>query len=101
MNSYVAQERTHTPTKGGGSAVGTHQDATEHNFIRNSLGTNYAYYNTAGGETSQYMDPRNRDADIASAGRAQIGGANQGYTDAPARYTSRPTNTSVLYCIKY
>ena len=87
--------------QGNGDDVGTHQDATEHNFTRNSLATQYAYYNTSGGPTTQYMDPRNRDTDIASAGRAQVGGAGQSYTDAPARYTARPTNTSVLYCIKY
>ena len=82
---------------GSGASVGTHQDGTQHTnisgrnstFIATHLGTaiNCREYDTL-------MDPTNK---------ARLLSSTNGTVDEYAylRYTSRPTNTSVLYCIKY
>ena len=84
-------------TQGNGSSVGTHQDATEHVF---SIKTNQTRINFYGTEP-QY--PLNIDG-TASAGVTKNGMnvAATAYTaqaDTSTMYKSRPTNTSVLYCI--
>lgn len=81
--------------QGNGENVGIHQDATKHSLVwvdtYSSITAPYGTYNNS---------EMNKDTDIAQ---------NGGFTSAPNRftdtrsylYTSRPTNTSVLYCIKF
>jgi microcystin-dependent protein len=87
--------------QGSGSNVGTHQDGTEHiKFYRTLEGTSYflSYSNQTIGAASD----RNADStstSISGNAWAQPGGSNT--TSRSQYYTSRPTNTSVLYCIKF
>lgn len=90
--------------QGSGSNVGTHQNATNHNMVLGSyqgkwIGT---------GNTNATSDtlPNNFDSKVNNAAMYFSGMGNietsswvQGSQYA-AKYTSRPTNTSVLYCIK-
>lgn len=100
---------TGTATRGTGSGneVGKHQDATEHT----ALGYD-AYYQTfyhgANGTKASTVDTlydtwTNADKVVTSTdktGRSITTTANYS-GDGYRTYTSRPTNTSVLYCIKY
>lgn len=86
---------SHT-NQGSGSTVGTHQDATEipylgftTNAIRSMRGNSTSvsnYDNLAGTKTANYL--------IASAS------VSTGSSDYD-KFTVRPTNCSVFYCIKY
>lgn len=87
---------SHT-NQGNGASVGTHQDGTEHlNFIPGSNSLNYPKYAGAS------WTGTNRDTTSPSSYSMQYYGAgtNSGWSNG-LYYTSRPTNTSVLYCIKY
>lgn len=84
---------------GDGSSVGAHQDPTKHIFF---------YVGDRGGiftDNPQNTYPLNTDNSVAIGN-----GTNRYYYNANDRdifntnigfYLSRPTNTSVLYCIKY
>lgn len=80
--------------QGSASSVGTHQDGTEDIFLHTYLGKLYV--------TDKTITPNNYDSIISSSSTFRyydvgniLNGNNSGL------YTSRPTNTSVLYCIKY
>ena len=81
--------------QGNGSTVGTHQDGTVHNFYYNNTGS--VYGGGINGSTITTADKtQNSWANSwhpSSGGQAS--GANGG------RGTSRPTNTSVMYAIRY
>ena len=91
--------------QGSGANVGEHQDATEHKYyyLSDYGKTQYAKYTS----NSHYpKDVGKLDSVIYQNGVYLHcdGGAwlsNSSWTDIPELYTSRPTNTSVLYCIKY
>jgi len=83
--------------QGSGSNVGTHQDGTQHMDI---------YYN------ANYIGVSLPSDSITSADKKDYAGGRTVYTSSSATvnsntnssyglFTSRPTNTSVLYCIKY
>ena len=84
--------------QGSGANVGVHQDGTEHPFITgNALGI---YVRHLVNDTSLFL---NVDSNVnPSTKYFSANGSDK--DDTGTRYahiTSRPTNTSVLYCIKY
>ena len=93
--------------QGNGSSVGTHQDATEHiniEFYQDAV-NKYRFTpafeeNTKG--TTRYS--KKRDTVIINGkytcDNIILNNART-WNNSPSFYTSRPTNTSVLYCIKY
>ena len=77
--------------QGSGANVGVHQDGTRHT---NAWSTDSIYLN----KPSENV---NHDNNIPSAGlRFTNGTSESGLTGDFSNFTSRPTNTSVLYCIK-
>ena len=88
-----AGTNSHT-NQGNGETVGTHQNATQHLYTK-GFGGEHAL------AIAMVDSTPNVDSSItgnnylrkASVSTADLTGANY--------YTSRPTNTSVLYCIKY
>lgn len=89
--------------QGNGDNVGVHQDATEHIDLYIST---YAKYIGAYASTNSATDyERSTNKDSTQNGVAYL--QNNSFQSATGAYsnaglfTSRPTNTSVLYCIKY
>jgi hypothetical protein len=79
--------------QGSGGTVGEHQDATEIPFIGTTT-DDCQVFSRYGGE------PQKRDSDIGSStGRYSSAGSSFSSTSA-SRYTVRPTNTSLLCCVK-
>lgn len=99
---------SHT-NQGSGDVVGGHQDGTYHHLVRYDVNFKCFY---AGREsaTDNYPGPKNMDSTTSipkfdnNYGKTE-NGAGLVYTSSsatgPVHYTSRPTNTSVNYCIKY
>ena len=91
---------SHT-NQGSGANVGVHQDGTEHNdcyattnFGVAARGTNWA--------DSDYPDNLKADHITQSSYMRYVDGIQYGLTNEHfGTFTSRPTNTSILYCIKY
>ena len=83
---------SHT-NQGSGANVGTHQDATEHRvLIANDAGVYVTYNATAIVNEDSELPSENKYVESNSA----TTGASPDYKP----YTSRPTNTSILWCIK-
>lgn len=91
-----------TRNTGSGADVGVHQDATDIPFFRNlrNIDNLVQFRDNSTGSVA----PSNMDTTKTGTGFVNIdataSGSNAGNTH-PYSYTSRPTNTSVLYCIKY
>ena len=79
--------------QGSGAEVGEHQDATKHWMVRSDPNANLPTpkANTYG--ASEY------DKLFTSVGNIFIYANDKGNYTAGSQYTSRPTNTSVLFCI--
>ena len=89
--------------QGDGTGVGVHQDGTRHKFLSTDTTNNLVVLNKAGdsGKKSVYgADVTQKDSTSLGAlySTFQTDASNKTVTDT---YTSRPTNTSVLYCIAY
>lgn len=83
---------------GTGLNVGIHQDATEHMRVASDGTSNYLQIIAGSG----YQSTTKEDHGIGVATKYfNIPPVNQGAVSGDLKYTSRPTNTSVLYCIKY
>lgn len=89
---------------GTGGTVGSHQSATWHDMIVTSSGeTNY----WIGGYTRADGVGITRESDVTRGKSIFInyvqGSVNRldAWVGKPTEYTSRPTNTAVLYCMKY
>lgn len=90
---------TNKRNTGSGGEVGEHQDSTEFPFFRSIYSTKIV-----GSRGNINNTPKNIDMNIdpssyyinSSAGNVGTDNNNQ-----PTKFTARPTNTSVLYCIKY
>ena len=84
---------------GAGSAVGYHQAPTSFSHIYHGSGTDTNYPNVAGSGPinvdAWHGNSTSTGAYIQKDGTYNFGGTV--YT----MYTSRPTNTSVLFCIRY
>ena len=93
---------SHT-NQGSGANVGIHQDATEMPFMQGShgnLGGKAKDSNTNHEILSEY---NNVDSMLGAPGNLKYasGFTNSASTGTNPDFTSRPTNTSVKYCIKY
>lgn len=87
---------SHT-NQGSGANVGVHQDGTEIPFIVAYHNSNLLTY-----EGTSETGPVNYDSVTRTAtGYTSYGKNGSGSTSDNALVTTRPTNTSVLYCIKY
>lgn len=86
--------------QGSGDAVGVHQDGTEHVVIQ--PGPSCAWIGGASASTEPFTIDADsypsKTSELVKA-RAAQGSASGGTYDS--RFTSRPTNTSVLFCIAY
>lgn len=83
--------------QGSGAAVGVHQDATQH--FRIGGGSNNDLYFYPNG-ISWTTDIKSDSASTASSNTIRKAAAsNSDAQNASTYYTSRPTNTSVLFCI--
>ena len=80
--------------QGSGAAVGIHQDATKHIFSYND-GMFWQVHSEA------VTMPSNMDSQYGSDNGLRGGNSTYGTLGYKAYFTSRPTNTSVLYLIKY
>ena len=85
---------SHT-NQGNGETVGTHQDATQHFW-------EWRWGDKAWTPIAE-SQLQNFDSKINDVNRSYAGAFSEWYNSStyPLYYTSRPTNTSVLYCIKY
>lgn len=91
---------------GRGNAVGVHQPPTENMYtaVENDGTGHYVYHEN---DTTGYNQPWYIDKHIYASSESSFVGVNmgKGVTFTPPhrlmRYTSRPTNTSILWCIKY
>lgn len=88
---------------GDGAEVGKHQNATTHMSLT-TRSEGFAVYRTnltTGGVIAGNIDKAVSESnDCAIIARSDTGTSPDG-NKYPFMYTSRPTNTSVLYCIKY
>lgn len=93
-----AGTNTHS-AQGSGASVGTHQDATSIPYMRN-LGKSNTLIQVR--DNDAVIEPSNMDASVAGPfyGNLKMSERNQEGFDLPSSYSARPTNTSVLYCIK-
>lgn len=85
--------------QGNGAAVGVHQNATEHLRVNsNNNGSLQIYQNPI----ADWNMAANSDS-VAKQGTAMssVNGSRDTISTQAISYTARPTNTSVLYCIKY
>jgi microcystin-dependent protein len=96
---------TATRNTGSGSNVGVHQDATKVAMMGTST-TNQAFGGYYGTDGLWTVYSRNQDVSGGSsigftyAANATVN-TSSSFVSKPTWYTTRPTNTSVLYCIKY
>jgi microcystin-dependent protein len=92
---------TATRDTGSGAEVGEHQEPTQHAWICKD-DNNHVFINGGSGQ-NVYAQNTDKFAKLNNTIGFTIGNTN--YTTWSAsgntHYTSRPTNTSVLYCIKY
>ena len=98
-NSHV-NTRTNL-NEGSGANVGVHQDATNHFEVKLTSDRKGFYAGSATSTASnvQALDTDTRGGNVGYRG-AVTGSASTTAT-GNSLYTSRPTNTSVLYCIAY
>jgi microcystin-dependent protein len=92
---------SHT-NQGDGSNVGVHQDGTIIPCVMKQPSGSAIQVNTiaSSSDTSDY--PNNVDYQLRRKGYVVAGSSNSNYSaDGIGPYTSRPTNTSIMYCIKY
>lgn len=87
--------------QGDGANVGVHQDATQDIYFETGSDGRIQSYSTSSG----YVNALNTDSKTDSTGSGNykriVSGSIVNTTGESSFYTSRPTNTSVLYCIKY
>ena len=83
--------------QGSGVDVGNHQDATKHIYFYHSNSS----YNLHKSDLELYPQNTDSEIDLPSNWTAIVNGGVASGDNSKEFYTSRPTNTSVLYCIKY
>lgn len=95
---------TATRDTGSGAEVGEHQEPTQHPDIYCSNYGKTLYIGIDGTTASLgRTEAINKDSKdrLSEYGLLQINGSPSSIAKINMHYTSRPTNTSVLYCIKY
>lgn len=92
---------SHT-NQGDGGAVGEHQDATENPQIFVYNGTLQYVMDEDGGSGYNLPEKMDKAFGIRKSSRwTNVGTLDDDDYNTSLKYTARPTNTSVLYCIKY
>ena len=92
---------TNTTTGYSGERIGTHQSATEHvNVFQENDGGKIYVQHATGTEGPIGYDKLLTDNSVNNSLSKYVRSGTVSLNYA-TRYTSRPTNTSVLYCIKY
>ena len=88
--------------QGSGSSVGTHQDGTEMPSIW-SWGPSFGIYTSTNNSNGDNARPVKYDSTVKTVSYYMAAGSKytEEHLNYPSLYTSRPTNTSVLYAIKY
>lgn len=94
---------------GSGSGVGVHQAPTYHQRTCTGWGSTssaaggFIVYSDATNDSSTWINNSTNEDSTTTSKRSRTGsfGTITGNTSNAGRFTSRPTNTSVLYCIKY
>lgn len=85
--------------QGSGANVGVHQDGTLSPYMFHEPFTNDGSLYASG---NSFLQPSNTDKTIAdTSGVRWYAKTTKQTLSSNLNYTSRPTNTSVLYCIKY
>ena len=85
--------------QGNGADVGAHQDATRH--VRIEIGAENILYSPGKGNNRIYSNHDSNYSIHTITGRNSVQmNTTDTHTLQPEYYTSRPTNTSVMYCIK-
>lgn len=84
--------------QGSGGTVGAHQNATVHNAV--NLGGSSNTYLIQTYQDGNYRTPQNVDSSTMANRWSNVNSSSNNAGSAVSTYTSRPTNTSVLYCIK-
>ncbi len=93
---FLRGSGTATRDTGSGADVGDHQDPTKHVFVRGGNTSVWISKNGSGNEST--FDSEIGVGELGGTSDKFTGTSNANWTEF---YTSRPTNTSVLYCIKY
>ena len=86
--------------QGSGAAVGVHQDATKHPLIGVSPDGSSTFLSFGASLSMWYGDANSDYKDSASYDNAFIGSVGKNTNKRSGFNTSRPTNTSLLVCIK-
>lgn len=90
---------TATRNTGSGESVGIHQDGT---LIPNVYNVGESIQVNTGAVTSEYDGVERTDTATTRLNYVKVNATQtSSASNAPAKYTVRPTNTAVLYCIKY
>lgn len=101
---FLRGSGTATRNSGSGAAVGVHQEATQHNRFLYTATQLQNYHDTGLADNNGATTVIYQDKNIPAKGAITVRTVNLtgGNTSSKsAKYTSRPTNTAVLYCIKY
>jgi microcystin-dependent protein len=86
--------------QGSGANVGVHQDGTEHVNLRSDNSASYVTSSSNFSNVSNKVDSAQPSTSSRYSRELTIKSTVSQPLDAQSWYTSRPTNTSVLYCIK-
>lgn len=90
--------------QGSGSAVGEHQDGTEHTVFVSGIPNSELRIRNCEASSYAQLDDVNRDSSLngnKNQSSLTVEAVSNSNVTADYAFTSRPTNTSVLYCIKY
>jgi len=92
-------------SQGSGSNVGVHQDASSVRHWHVSDGTTNVYFRTGNNYMGESVvmphDGSVNPSGSTTFANIKVSGSNTSTTGNNTSYNVRPTNTSVLYCIKY
>lgn len=92
---------SHT-NQGSGANVGVHQDATEMPYMQGSHGNFGGRAKDSNTTHEVVAEYKNVDSEFGAPGNLKYAsGFTNNVSDLIPDFTSRPTNTSVNYCIKY
>lgn len=87
--------------QGSGAAVGTHQDGTQNAFGYMAC-QNQSCFIWSNNSISNGVIEENADAlGALGTGHHNVSSAGMGNAKMPGYYITRPTNTSVMYAIRY
>ena len=86
---------------GSGDNVGVHQDPTYHHHLYKSGSGDLRFYGKDASAALNRDSFHYNDGGVATEAGYKLAGTSYTASAGSTHYSSRPTNTSVLYCIKY